>query len=88
MRRTLTYDNNGKRKPGTKLSYSQSNIYRRLFDSEYMAHRAETDCEALLTICGHYGNKFVEWADTFSTSFSDAKPMWVKRKSFSTNQEV
>lgn len=85
VRRTLVYDNDSKRKFGGKLSYSQPNIYRRLFDSEYNAHRAESDCEALLTICGHYGSKFVEWADTFATSFLDAKPMWVKRKSFNTN---
>ncbi|XP_045119709.1 uncharacterized protein LOC123509481 [Portunus trituberculatus] len=87
VRRTLTYENNGKRKVGTRLSYAQVNIFKRLFDSEYAAHRAETDCEALMTICGHYGSKFVEWADTFATSFSTFNPMWVKRKSFDINPE-
>lgn len=88
VRRTLTYENNGKRKVGARLSYAQVNIYKRLFGSEYAAHRAESDCEALMAICGHYGSKFVEWADTFASSFTNFDPMWVKRKSFSTNPEA
>lgn len=87
VRRTLTYDNNGKRKLGRRVSYAQVNIYKRLFDTEYAAHRAESDSEALMTICGYYGSNFIEWADTFATSFSNFDPMWVKRKSFSTNPE-
>ena len=86
VRRTLTYDN--KRKLGARLSYSQPNIYKRLFGCDYGAHRAESDSEALLIICGHYGNKFVEWADTFATGFSSFEPMWVKRKSFNTLKQV
>lgn len=86
VRRALTYEKRWKQFPRHRL-YNQPEIYRRLFDSEYKAHRAEEDCTALLTICGHYGSKFVEWADTFATSFARVKPMWVKRKSFHTSQE-
>lgn len=85
VRRTLTYGNSGRE--GRKMPYRQPVIYSRLFDSEYEAHRAEEDCIALLTICGHYGSKLVEWADTFATSFASVKPMWEKRKSFHASQE-
>lgn len=86
VRRSLNYGENGKRKwDGTK-PYTQSNIYRRLFGRTFEAHRAENDCQALLEICGHYGEKFVEWADTFYERFVDIKPMWVKRKTFQLKQ--
>lgn len=82
VRRSLNYGENNKRKwDGTK-PYTQSNIYKRLFGCTFEAHRAENDCQALLEICGHYGEKFVEWADTFYERFVEVKPMWVKRRTF------
>lgn len=81
-RRQLTYEGNSKRKwDGTK-PYAQINIYKRLFKCEYLAHRAESDCQAMLQICGYYGNKFVNWADMFAEKFNDVKPMWSRRQAF------
>ncbi|KAK4291442.1 hypothetical protein Pmani_035727 [Petrolisthes manimaculis] len=88
VRRSLNYDgphnnnNNNKRKRKVNTPYKQVSIYNRLFQTDYKAHRAESDCEALLQICGHYGLRFVEWADTFSERFEEVRPMWFKRKSF------
>lgn len=82
VRRSLTYEGPGKRKLKERMPYKQVNIYQRLFGSDYSAHRAESDCQALLEICGHYGGRFVEWADTFSERFSEMKPMWIRRKTF------
>lgn len=87
VRRTLTYEKRGQKRGGKQVLYKQPLIYSRLFDSEYEAHRAEEDSMALLTICGHYGSKFVEWADTFATNFASVKPMWEKRNSFHTSKE-
>jgi len=83
VRRSLTYEGCAKRKLIGSMPYTQGSIYYRLFGTNYKCHRAETDCQALLEICGHYGEKFVEWADTFSEKFSKIQPMWIKRKAFS-----
>ncbi|KAG7171881.1 uncharacterized protein LOC121862338 [Homarus americanus] len=82
VRRSLVYDGYGKRKWDGTMPYKLGNIYRRLFHANYQAHRAESDCQAMLQICGHYGERFVQWADTFSERFADVKPLWVKRKTF------
>lgn len=82
VRRSLSYGGNGKRKwDGTK-PYTQSNIYKRLFGMSYEAHKAEADSQAMLEICGHYGDEFVKWADSFADKFINVKPMWTRRKTF------
>lgn len=85
VRRNMTYGSTGWRV--SKMPHRQPVIYSRLFGSEYEAHRAEEDCMALLAICGHYGAKLVEWADTFATSFVGVRPMWEESKSFHIDQE-
>lgn len=82
VRRNLTYEGSGKRRWDGTTPYAQTNIYKRLFNAQYLAHKAESDCQALLEICGHYGDKFVNWADMHAENFDDVKPMWSKRKAF------
>ncbi|XP_068245804.1 uncharacterized protein [Palaemon carinicauda] len=81
VRRSLTYGVKKRKWDGTR-PYSQVNIYKRLFGSQYDAHRSEADCIALLKICGFYSDRFVEWADSNCSEFTAVKPMWGKRKSF------
>ncbi|CAL4071551.1 unnamed protein product, partial [Meganyctiphanes norvegica] len=83
VRRTLTYGEKGKkRKWDGTMPYRQENIFKRLFNGTYDAHTAEADSLALLKICGHYGDDFVNWADNNSDKFNKVDPMWHKRKSF------
>ncbi|XP_018018450.1 uncharacterized protein LOC108674970 [Hyalella azteca] len=60
--------------------FSQPVLYQRLFGCRYEAHRAESDCEALLKIAGHYGTKFTLAADVLKIDFNSVKPAWRTNK--------
>ncbi|XP_066957527.1 uncharacterized protein [Macrobrachium rosenbergii] len=81
VRRSLTYGVRKRKWDGTQ-PYKQVNIYKRLFGSQYDAHKSEADCIALLEICGFYSDRFVNWADNNNSEFTKVKPMWEKRKTF------
>ncbi|XP_050718372.1 three-prime repair exonuclease 1-like [Eriocheir sinensis] len=75
VHRALTFGNTGG--SVTKApSYRQTDIYRRLFNSNYEAHKGQEDCLALLQICGHYGAILVELFDASATWFTEVQPMW------------
>ncbi|XP_076055598.1 uncharacterized protein LOC143033880 [Oratosquilla oratoria] len=61
------------------ISYKQPDIFERLFNLDYRAHSAEGDAMALLQICCHYGNRFIDWADMHAIPFETVNPMWVKK---------
>lgn len=56
--------------------FSQPSLYRRIFRTEYDAHRAESDALALLEICGFHREEFVHWADNNFTLFEAFSPRW------------